>query len=340
MASTVTPFIALPFPARQHAEAAKIEAFTRDWAQRFHLVRSDAAAKVLALSRFGEFGAYAYPTASLPEAELVACWMAWLYFTDDQYEEGGYGSCARWTEVTEAIRGVLEPGLPTSPLADTPLIHALTDLSLRLDPLVSSAWKNRFTKHLLNTMAGALREIQLRAGGTPPSFSEYVALRRNACSALPCFDLIEVCTHSEIPAAAYHSAPFQEMILAGVDIVAWTNDLYSLEKEAACGIVSNIVLVLEQERELDRQQTWDMARTLINDRVNDLLAAEQRFPTVARTLQLDPSTVEAMGVCMACLRDWIAGSNHWHANGTTRYQQLVSGSQITFVEDLLDPAGS
>ncbi len=337
MVPTATPEIDLPFPARLHPDVEKIEAHTRDWAVRFQLVRSDAAAQHLARGRHGALAAYAYPTAPLAEAELTAIWFAWLFFLDDQYEEGAYGSDHRWTAVIEAVRGVLEPGHVAGPLADSPAIRALADLSHRLDLLASPTWKERFVGHVLDTLGAALGEIQLRQGGTPPSISEYVALRRHTSSVIACFDLIEVCAHVELPAEVYHSATFQEIILAGTDIISWTNDLYSLGKEIACGIVSNVVLVLQREQGLDREQAFSAARTLIGDRVNDLLAAEQRLPELTRALRLDQAAQETVRRCAAGVRDWIAGSNQWHTNGTTRYQQPQPGAAASTIEDLLDP---
>ncbi|MGH3804663.1 MAG: terpene synthase family protein, partial [Pseudonocardiaceae bacterium] len=268
-------------------------------------------------------------------AELVASWFAWLFFADDQCEEGAYGSAQRWTDVTKAVRGVLEHDV-AGPLADAPLIRALADLSRRFHPLVSPAWKRRFAGHVLDTMAAALREIQLREGGIPPPLSEYVALRRDSGGVIHSFDLIEVCAQVELPAEVYHSPIFQGIILAGADIVCWTNDLYSLDKEIACGNVSNIILVLQRERELNREQAFSATRTLIGDRVNDLLAAEQHLPALTR--RLDPAAQEAVRRCVAGVRDWIAGSNRWHADGTTRYQQPPPGAAASPIGDLFDPA--
>jgi hypothetical protein len=47
---------------------------------------------------------------------------------------------------------------------------------------------------------------------------------------------------------------------------SWINDLYSLDKEIACGIVSNLILVLQHERRLNRKQTFIAACALISDR--------------------------------------------------------------------------
>lgn len=328
MTSTTTPFINLPFPARQHPESARIETSTCDWVIRFRLARSDAGKQRLVQSCLGEAAAYGYPDAPLPEAELAAGWFAWVFFVDDHHEEGTHGSAQKWTDVTEAVRGVLEQGLPTGPLADTPLIRALADLSHRFDARASPAWKKRFAGHLMGIMAGGLRDIQLRECGTPLPLAEYIPLRRDASAVLTCFDVIEICVHTELPDQVYHSPVFQEIILAGADLFSWINDLYSLDKEIACGIVSNLILVLQHERRLNREQAFIAARALINDRVNDLLAAEQRLPELIDALQLDTATQSAVHRYVAGIRDCIAGSNQWHAHSTRRYQKPPQTAEV------------
>lgn len=317
------PSIILPFLARQHPESAKIETSTRDWVIRFRLARSDAGKHGLAQSRFGEAAAYGYPDAPLSEAELAACWFAWLFFVDDHHEEGADGSAQDWADVTEAVRGVLELGLPTGPLADTPLIRALADLSHRFDARASPVWKERFNRHLMGVMAGGRHDIRLREGGIPLPLVEYIPLRREASAVLTCFDVIEICVHTEIPDQIYHSQVFQEIVLAGADLFSWINDLYSLDKEIACGIVSNLILVLQYERHLSREQAFIAACALISDRVNDLLAAEQRLPELIDSLNLDTATQAAVYRYVAGIRDCIAGSNQWHAHSTRRYQKTA-----------------
>ncbi len=329
MTSTTTPFINLPFPARQHPESARIETSTRDWVIRFRLTRSAAGKQELIQGHFGEAAAYGYPDAALPEAELAADWFVWLFFADDHHEEGSDdGTAQKWTDITEAVRGMLERRLPADSLPNTPLIRALADLLARFDAWSCAAWKERFNRHLMDFVVGGLHDIQLREGGIPLPLAEYIPLRRDASAVLTCFDVIEICVHIELPDQIYHSPLFQEILLAGADLFSWINDLYSLEKEIACGIVSNLVLVLQHERRLNRKQAFIAARGLINDRVNDLLAAEERLPKLIDTLQLDNATQAALYRYVAGIHDCIAGSNQWHAHSTRRYQKTPQTADL------------
>lgn len=64
-------------------------------------------------------------------------------------------------------------------------------------------------------------------------------------------------------------------------------------KEIACGLVSNLILALQRERRPIPGTSIHRAHTLIIDRANDLIAAEQRLPELIDTLQLDTATSSA-----------------------------------------------
>lgn len=47
----------------------------------------------------------------------------------------------------------------------------------------------------------------------PLPLADYVPLRGDASAVLTCFDVIEICTHAELPDQVNHSAVLQEIIL-------------------------------------------------------------------------------------------------------------------------------
>ncbi|MEU5583426.1 hypothetical protein ABZ791_37965 [Streptomyces huasconensis] len=321
----------LPFPARRHPQYEQVEARTRRWGRIFGLVRSPAAARALDEARYGDFGAYATPTAPLPATELMAEFIAWLYLADDQLEEGNHGSGPRWNAVTEAVRAVLQSRPDCTPMASTPLIRALADLGERLHPYGSRAWQKRFHSHLLDAFEAAKEEIRYRDRATPPPLAAYVPLRRAAGAVLPCFDVSEACSGMELPDAVHNAAPYQEVLLAAVDIICWTNDLYSAEKEAACGIVTNLVPVLAREQHISPERAYIAAREQIATRIKDLLAAETHLSDWGATA-VDLTVREKITLNVQGLRDWIAGSQQWHADVTPRYARPTTAPSI--VEDL------
>ncbi|MEV6236267.1 terpene synthase family protein [Lentzea sp. NPDC051838] len=209
--------------------------------------------------------------------------LTWMFVIDDHYE------CSA--------------GLA----ADGPLIAALADVSMRLGNISTLEWRDRFHGHFAAMLAAATAEIGLRDAGSPPDFDDYVTLRRNAGAMKVVFDVLEVCLGVELSSDSYHSELYQEVVLAGTDVVTWTNDLYSYEKEMAGGLMTNMVVVLNHSG-LDLTEAVDETVRLIGERAGALRDA------VASLSEGDPAFRCATAVC-----DWVAGSNRWHACGTDRY---------------------
>lgn len=224
------------------------------------------------------------PSAPVEGAELMADLLTWMFVIDDHYE------CSA--------------GLA----ADGPLIAALADVSMRLGNVSTAEWRGRFHAHFAAMLTAATEEIGLREGGSPPGFDEYVTLRRNSGAMKVVFDVLEVCLNVELPSDSYHSEAYQEIVLAGADIVTWTNDLYSYEKEMAGGLVTNMVLVLRHSG-LELSEAVEATVELIHERSEVLRTAVHSLP------EGDPAFRCATAVC-----DWVAGSNRWHASGTDRYE--------------------
>jgi epi-isozizaene synthase len=324
---TPSPVIDLPFPARTHPAAAIMEDSTRQWAMRFGLARGGAEADALARGQYGIFAARSYPDAPLSQAKLAADWFTWLFFADDQSEEGAHTSPEKWTLLLDSARATFTTGTPSGPLAGLPLIQAAADLSQRFARFAEPSWMRRLIGNLTDTLAGVLREHRLRDEGSSPTLDQYIPLRRVTGSVIPCFDLIEICSQARLTDEAYHAPAFQEVATAAVDIVSWTNDLYSLDKEIACGNVCNLVLVLQRERGLDRDEAASLARALINERVDGLQAATRQLPQRAEALGLSRPAQDALLRYAAGICDWTAGSNEWHAHSTMRYHQPLPGSE-------------
>ncbi|KOV83456.1 hypothetical protein ADL03_20470 [Nocardia sp. NRRL S-836] len=98
-----------------------------------------------------------------------------------------------------------------------------------------------------------------------------------------------------------------------MDMIAWTNDLYSLNKEEAGGMVTNLILVVEHEHKLDRSRAIDEVRALIDSKVKRFLELRESLSSKQDTHAFELTT-QVSGLC-----DWIAGCQQWHHNVTHRY---------------------
>ncbi|MFD7511776.1 terpene synthase family protein [Streptomyces sp. NPDC059853] len=304
---------ALPVTARRHPEAARLTRHAQAWAERFELIHGAEDARRLARGAPAELAAAMLPDAPRPEAELAACWMTWTFFLDDAYEEGPGGTTTAWSAVTDTFRPLLawQPPPPGAP----PLFRALGDLMDRLRVLTSPAWRRRFSGHLADGLAAVRREIELRDAGVPPTLAEYRTLRRDTSGFVPTLDILEVCHRAELPRTVYDAPRYQDLLRAAIDTNAWSNDLYSLDKEVACGLVTNLVLILEHERGLTRTDARRTASAMIEERAADLTRALHR---------LTPGDAP-LARCATAVAHLVAGWLEWHARGTDRYTAPAPG---------------
>ncbi len=104
------------------------------------------------------------------------------------------------------------------------------------------------------------------------------------------------------------SPPAQDLVDATSDIVCWVNDLFSLEKELACGEVINLVLVMEYHQDLTRQQAVTAVQHRIFERAHDFIRAERHIADTAHPVH----TRDIVQRAVASMRGWIGGCLRWH----------------------------
>ncbi|OAR22590.1 hypothetical protein A8W25_23535 [Streptomyces sp. ERV7] len=307
------------------------------WARRHGLVRSAAAERRLASVRLGDFAARVYPTAAVGDLLLTTDWIAWLDILDDQNDD-------RRTALDPQgfdgfLAGVADAASTATPHPDTgPIGDALGDLWARTRVRAGSRLCRRLRLHLLEYLAGNLQQAAYRGLGDVCDLAEYGALRRAAGGILVTFDLIEIAGAAELPPSVYYSRTYQRLLTAAGDVVCWTNDVLTLDKETAAGDLLNMVTVLQRARRRSRSEALARARDLIGRRLADFQRAEEDLPGLCTALDLDRTHQQALTACVGLLRAWMRGHAAWGIS-TSRYapvpadpaylEELIPGSAHT-----------
>jgi hypothetical protein len=316
---TPAPQIRSPFPyqVNQHVEQARAQ--LPAWARGTGLVRKDSARVRFEKADFGWFAAMVYPTASAPHLDLMADWFAWLFLVDDQLDDGGFGRDPdRVRRSVDVMRAVLEnPGtdasaarMPGVPAA----ISSLTELWARTAVDASAVWRRRFAGHLVECLETAVMwEVRNRVEGIVPDEDTYMAKRRHTGAIYVCMDLIEIVERIGVPSAVYDSPQFTTVLNAACDVVVWTNDMYSLEKERSAGEVHNLVYVVEHHRGLDRPSALARVCAAITAETERYLAGELEL------LRAYPEQAGLLVPYLAGMRTWMRGNLDWSTR-TRRYQ--------------------
>jgi hypothetical protein len=318
-------FIRLPFPLMVSRHEKKIEAGITTWVRKFGLIRSDEAIERFLRARFGLYAAAIQPEAPLRNLQTYAAFVVWLFIVDDQHGEAVYESPEQWRAAVEPLQDIAqERRKPAS--GDAPAVHALHDVLSSVYPRMSSQWKQRFATNVSELLRAAATESLHRSRGHIPSEASYLANRRIVSGGAPLLDMVEFCASRELPPALRDTASYRSMREAATDVMAWTNDVCSVEKERTVGDPHNYLFVLAQHRDLtDRQaRAWVIQR--IEERVAEYQAAERDFLDGSRHEVTAPSTREAVLFCVRSMRHFMAGHDYW-ARTSGRYAPESAGDR-------------
>ncbi|MCG5217683.1 terpene synthase family protein [Streptosporangium soli] len=300
--------------AREHLDA---------WVLQHGLVRRESARQRFAHADFGWFAAVTYPTADETGLCLIADWFAWLFLLDDQFDDGAVGrEPARVQELMGEMAAVLlhDGGPPAVVRPGSPaIVESLADLWSRTVPHSTPEWRDRFVGHVAEGGMAAFWEAGNRVAGEVPDEATYIAKRRHTGAIYVCMDLIEIVERSVVPAPVYGDETYQDALRSACDVVCWTNDVYSLEKELSLGEYHNLVAVVEHARGLDRDGSVSHVVTAISEEIR---AYQERE---GRTFAEFPAHADVLAANFAGMRSWMRGNLDWSAR-TKRYRRADTTS--------------
>jgi Terpene synthase family 2, C-terminal metal binding len=144
-------------------------------------------------------------------------------------------------------------------------------------------------------------------------------------------DLIELAERITLPEPVRASDSLDEMRRVANNVICWSNDIVSLDKEIARGEVNNLVIVLQQEQNLTLQESVDRVGDMVEDQIHLFEDAERQLPGLDSDLDNDVQKY------VAGLRAWMRANLDWSAE-TARFSQVEetrAGQSTSYREDLL-----
>ncbi|MBO0883369.1 MAG: hypothetical protein J2P17_24145 [Mycobacterium sp.] len=299
------------------------------WAQQSRLVTTSTGRR-LAATKPGTLAAHCYPPAGRDDLFLLADWMSWLFSLDDQNDEGSYGRDpdaleSALTNVFFAAVGLeffAVVGLD-DPAAENPLGAALKDIVGRIRDRMSVKWRHRFLRHLIDYFTANTWQAAHRRIGDIPDLDTFARMRQDAGAIMPSFDLIELVESTTIPAELYYSRTYQRLITSAANVVCWTNDLMTLEKELAHDDKHNLVPVLAHALGISLEDSIDEVANRAGREVELFLATEAELDRVFDELKVSDDLRATTLGCVGMLRAWMRGHVEWGRN-TARYLEVTS----------------
>ena len=320
-------------PSRLHGIVTPVNPFgseadrhTVAWATAFQLMPSGRAASRLSDTRPGALAAHCYPNAGRSDLCLIADWMTWLFLLDDLNDEGAYGR--RPEDLEQMLSSVFFRSPAQGRDAGDEFGAALADIVGRLGGRMLPAWRNRFLKHVADYFVANVWQAAHRRAGEVPDIDVFPRMRRDAGAVMPSFDLIEFAAAATLPAGVYYSRIYQRLLAAAADVVCWTNDLMTLEKEIAHGDTHNLVCVVSATAGMTLEQAIDDVVARTDRRIEVFLTAERELDDVLGSPGIPGEAALATRRCVATLRAWMRGHVEW-GRTTARYAGPVNAEPIT-----------
>ncbi|MFE3579279.1 terpene synthase family protein [Streptomyces vinaceus] len=312
------PSIYMPIAPRSSPHTERAAAELDAWLVRSGLGSSSTARQWVTREEHVRLAALTMPDASAQTLPVIAQWYSWLFAFDDLFDLSEIGRDRRRSSaLIEGAVGVLPADGGAGACAPaSPVEWGLADLWRRTATGMPPTWRERFTGHLRAYLRSYTLEIDNRLDGIRTGdIVGYLDMRRDAGATRTVFDLIEFAQGIEVPAPAHGSAVYQGMLLAAVDTVCITNDIFSYSKERQAGEESNVLYIAERFLGCTPQRAVEFVNDLQTTRMKSFERLQQRLGQVHDLCPRHRHETEA-GV--SGLRSWIRGNLDW-SRTTRRY---------------------
>ncbi|MGZ8240947.1 MAG: terpene synthase family protein [Methylobacter sp.] len=304
MQNFTIPHIYCPFPSAISPYADILHNHTLDWVRHFNLVKDEKAFEHLRASRFGWLAARAYPNAALDRLKIVADWNTWLFVLDDQCDEWGIG---KHPEQLAALHfkclEILSGSIPASD--DVALVHAIYDIRMRIQPLMPLSWLTRFIQSAAEYFESTLWEAKNRAQGVWPESKTYIQMRPYTGGLYTDIDLIELTEGIALPLSVRKHTSIQQLTEITNNVVCWSNDIISLQKEFNHHDMHNLVLILHHRQQISLQAAINRVVKLIERQVRRFIVLENALPSFGAEIDKDVKKL------IAVMRAWMRGNLDW-----------------------------
>jgi len=300
----ILPQLYCPFPSRINPHTKMAERSAREWVSRMNLVPAFMSKSTYASIRVGELSGRTFFDASAANLELITAWNGWLHFWDDQCDEGDIGRLPERLSVrAERLREILAGDEPRA--EDSAIVTALYDLRRRMYAMASKDWIVRFRARTNAYFDACIWEARNRAAMSIPDVTHYVARRRDSGAVYTEFELFEIICGVILPTRVRESPLMRHLGRTANNVVSWSNDIISFDKELMRDDFHNLPAVLQHEHGITLQEAVYRAAGFVESEVRRFIEIEDQLP------EYPPELARDVAAYLNFLRDWMRGNIDW-----------------------------
>nr|WP_207386167.1 hypothetical protein [Protofrankia symbiont of Coriaria ruscifolia] len=264
--------------------------------------------------RLHPFGTH--PDCDGPTLDLITDWYVWVFFFDDHFLE--HFKYSRDLSGAKAYLDRLELFMTaegeTSPEPTNPAEAGLKDLWRRTAGPMALPARRQFRKAVEDMTSSWLWELDNQAQHRIPDPVDYIEMRRKTFGSDMTMSLARLAHADVVPPEIYQNRTLRELDAAAQDYAAFTNDLFSYQKEIEFeGETHNLVLVVENFLNVDRLQARDIVADLMTARMRQfehIIAND--LPALFDEFDLDEPVRDILTRHADDLKEWMSGILEWH----------------------------
>lgn len=311
------PELHMPYPFRTspHIDAARRHGV--GWARAMGMFEESGGIwdeRRFAGFDFAHCAAMIHADAGAEQLDLSSDWLAWGTYGDDYFPlVYGHGRNLALAKICHD-RLLLFMPLDMGPMPEptNPIERGLADLWRRSVEPMSLPARQRFRTAVEDMTESWLWELANQAQHRIPDPVDYIEMRRKTFGSDFTMSLARLAHGEHVPPQLYQTRVLRELETAAQDYAAFTNDLFSYQKEIEFeGEVHNLVLVVENFLGVDRRTARDVVADLMRARMEQfehILATD--LP--ALLADQDEATRATLTRHAGEMKDWMSGILEWH----------------------------
>jgi 5-epi-alpha-selinene synthase len=318
----IVPQLYCPFASRINSSVERADKYSLDWVRKMELVPAYMSEITFRMIKVAELSSRTFFEAGPEELEMITAWNSWLHFWDDQCDEADIGRrpemlAGRESRFTQILRGA------EVRLDDGPIAFALHDLRKRMYAMASEEWMARFVHRVSEYFEACVWEAKNRAARKVPDVATYIQRRRQSGAVYTEFELFEIALGVVLPKEVRNHPVIERLSRMANNVVSWSNDVISFDKEMERGDFHNLPLVLQNEHRISLQEAVFRAAGFVESEVRSFIEWEASIPTFGP--QVDPG----VRTYVSFLRDWMRGNIDWSlGSGRFRPGETVRASAL------------
>ncbi|ALG15446.1 terpene synthase family protein [Kibdelosporangium phytohabitans] len=320
------PELHMPYPVKVSPHEREAAQYVVDWSRRTGVLDDGSVwdERRLWAADLAYCAARIHPDSDLEQLKISSAWLTWGTYADDHFP-ALYGASRNLLGAKASVDRLkqfmpLDMGAVPEP-ADA-IERGLADLWPRTAASMPVPARAEFRGAVSSMLDSWLWELFNQAENRVPDPVDYVEMRRRTFGSDLTVGLARLAHWNVIPPEIYQTRVVRELETAAMDYGAFTNDLFSYQKEIEFeGELHNIVLVIEQFLGVDRWQARDITAALMNARMEQfehILAND--FPVLFEEYGLDEEARTMLTGYADGLKDWMSGILDWHRK-VDRYKE-------------------